>query len=387
MGAGLSGGRFLLLYLGAGTHAPWLRLADNQVAARGVDFEAIPVEAADPDGSETVVGIVPGADVAIHWVDLPDLAGPQALAAARLMASEVSAERLDNLHVALSGHGENTPGHNDSGPDAKENERIMGVVGADRMTAWIAQAQAAGFDPDAMVPETLLLIPPEDGLVTTEAGDMILVRGKRQAFAVEPEMLPLLAGEAALLRVSADEIESRLADVLATWPLDLRVGIFKKRRRWRIDWPLVRRLALMGALCFALNALIQLTLIGQYEAAATRAEARTAAVARATLPRTTRITDPQAQLVARLAELRGGGVGLSTTLGGVFEALRSAPTVEVQALQFDPSGTLRVTLSGSGAADFGLVRAALDARGLVTEAGDPRASGARQVVEYRITGT
>ncbi len=375
MGAGLSGGRFLLLYLGAGGHAPWLRLAEGQVVARGVDFAAIPARAEDPDGDETIVGIVPGADVAIHWVDLPDLAGPQALAAAKLMASEVSAERLDNLHVALSGH-------NDTG-----DERIMGVVGADRMTAWIAQAQAAGFDPDAMVPETLLLIPPEDGLVTTEAGDMILARGKRQAFATEPELLPVLAGDLPLLPVSADEIESRLGDVLSTWPLDLRVGIFKKRRRWRIDWPLVRRLALLGALCFAVNALIQLTLIAQYNAAADRADARTAAIARATLPRTTRVTDPRGQLAARLSELRGGGVGLSATLGGVFEALRSAPTVEVQALQFDPSGTLRVTLSGTGPGDFTPVRTALDARGLVTEAGDPRASGARQVVEYRITGS
>ena len=380
----MSGGRFLLLYLGAGTHAPWLRLSGGEVAERGVDFASIPPDRQDADASETVVGIVPGADVAIHWVDLPDLAGPQALAAARLMASEVSAERLDNLHVALSGH-------EDNGPGAKENERIMGVVGADRMTAWISQAQAAGYDPDAMVPETLLLIPPDAdsdvGLVTTEAGEMILARGRRQAFAVEPALLPLLVGDATLLPVSADEIESRLGDVLATWPLDLRVGVFKKRRRWRIDWPLVRRLALMGALCFALNALIQLTLIGKYNAAADRAEARTAALARATLPRTTRVTDPQAQLAARLSELRGGGVGLSATLGSLFEALRSAPTVEVQALQFDPSGTLRVTLAGSGPADFVLVRTALDARGLVTEAGDPRASGARQVVEYRITGS
>ena len=370
----MSGARFLLLYLGAGDEGPWLRLDDGRVVDRGEGFASIPVPDADPEVAETVVGIVPGADVAIHWVDLPDLAEAQAAAAARLMASEVSAERLDNLHVALSVRR--------SGGD----ERIMGVVGADRMAAWIAEGQAAGFDPDALVPETLLLEPPSEGLVTTQSGPLLLARGKRQAFAVEPEMLPLLGDGARLTPITADEVEARLGAVLASWPLDLRVGAFKKRRRWRIDWPLVRRLALLAGACFLVNALIQLTLIARYNEDADRAEARTAAVARTALPRNTRIRDPQAQLAERLSTLRGGGIGLTATLGGLFEALRTAPNVEVQALQFDPSGTLRVTLSAVSGGDLGLVGTALAARGLVAEPGDIRAAGGRQIVEYRITG-
>ena len=375
MGAGLSGPRYLLLYLGAGADGPWLRLDGGKVVARGAGFAAIPVPDDDAEAAEIVVGIVPGSDVAIHSVELPDLAAAQPAAAARLMASEVSAERLDNLHVALSAHGDG------------EDERIMGVVGADRMTAWIAEGQAAGFDPDAIVPETLLLIPPDEGLATTEAGTLILARGKRQAFAVEPEMLPLLAADAPVMRISPGEIEERLSEVLSSWPLDLRVGVFRKRRRWRIDWPLVRRLAALGALVFALNAAIQLTLIAKYNADATRAEERTAAIARAALPRTVRIANPGLQLTERLSTLRGGGVGLSATLGGLFEALRGTPNVEVQALAFDPSGTLRVTLSGTTANDLGLVRTALDARGLTAESSDLRAAAGRQIVEYRISGS
>lgn len=370
----MSGARFLLLYLGAGDEGPWLRLDDGRVVDRGEGFASIPLPDADPEVAETVVGIVPGPDVAIHWVDLPDLAEAQAAAAARLMASEVSAERLDNLHVALSARRDG------------EDERIMGVVGADRMAAWIAEGQAAGFDPDALVPETLLLEPPSEGLVTTESGPLLLARGRRQAFAVEPELLPLLGDGARLTPITADEVEARLGAVLASWPLDLRVGAFKKRRRWRIDWPLVRRLALLAAACFLVNALIQLTLIARYNEDADRAEARTAAVARTALPRNTRIRDPQAQLAERLSTLRGGGIGLTATLGGLFEALRTAPNVEVQALQFDPSGTLRVTLSAVSGGDLGLIGTALAARGLVAEPGDIRAAGGRQIVEYRITG-
>ena len=370
----MSGARFLLLYLGAGTDGPWLRLDGGQVVDRGEGFAAIPLPDTEPEVAETVVGIVPGPDVAIHWVELPDLAEAQAAAAARLMASEVSAERLENLHVALSARREG------------EAERIMGVVGADRMVAWIAEAQAAGFDPDALVPETLLLEPPSEGLVTTQSGSLILARGGRQAFAAEPELIPLLADGAGVTPITADEVEARLPAVLASWPLDLRVGAFRKRRRWRIDWPLVRRLAMLAAACFLVNALIQMTLIAKYNADAERAEARTAAVARAALPRNTRVRDPQAQLAERLSVLRGGGIGLTPTLGGLFETLRTAPNVEVQALQFDPSGTLRVTLSAVSTGDLDLVRTALGARGLTAEPGDVRAAAGRQVIEYRITG-
>jgi hypothetical protein len=59
----------------------------------------------------------------------------------------------------------------------------------------------------------------------------------------------------------------------------------------------------------------------------------------------------------------------------------------VQALQFDPSGTLRVTLSAVSGGDITQVGAALAARGLVAQGGDTRAAGGRQVVEYRITGS
>ena len=54
----------------------WLRLSDGRVVARGESFASIPAPADDPASAETVVGVVPGIDVAIHWVDLPDLAEP-----------------------------------------------------------------------------------------------------------------------------------------------------------------------------------------------------------------------------------------------------------------------------------------------------------------------
>ena len=80
-------------------------------------------------------------------------------------------------------------------------------------------------------------------------------------YAAEPELIALLAPGARLVPVGADAVEAGLPAMLAAAPLDLRTGAFRKRRRWRIDWPLVRRLALLGALCFLVNAAIQLALV------------------------------------------------------------------------------------------------------------------------------
>jgi general secretion pathway protein L len=192
----LSGARFLLLYLGAGDEGPWLRLDGDRVVDRGEGFAAIPLPDDRAEVAETVVGIVPGPDVAIHWVELPDLAEAQAAAAARLMASEVSAERLDNLHVALSARRDG------------EDERIMGVVGADRMTAWIAEAQAAGFRPRRAGSRN-----PAAGAARRRAGHhrvrpAAAGAGIEAGVRAEPELVALLGNNAPLTPVTADESRS-----------------------------------------------------------------------------------------------------------------------------------------------------------------------------------
>lgn len=370
----MSGTRFLLLYLGtADGRGPWLRLASGEVVARGV--LAGPTDAIDgSDLPETVIGVVPGSDVAVHWFALPDLSEAQAAAAARLMASEVSAERLDNLHASLSARAD------------EAGERILGIVGADRMAAWIAEGQARGYDPDAIVPETLLLSPPEQGLATIEAGGLILVRGRRQAFAAEQGLVTLLAGDAPLTPVSPEAVEAGLGELLSALPLDLRTGPFRKRRRWRIDWALVRRLAALAALILLANIIITLIMIARYDGAAERAEARTEAIARAALPRATRVTNPGQQLAARLGDLRGGGAGLPTLLGALFEGVRAVPSAEIRFVQFDPAGLLRATVTAASPADIDAVRARIEASGVSAGAGTASAVGARQSVEFRITG-
>src|SRR5918997_2933049 len=95
----------LLLFAGGGEGEieGWLLLQGGNVAARGRGAERLP-PLADPETQERVrvALIVPGDEVTVHWLELPGgLAPAQAVAAARLMASEVSAQPLGDMHVAV----------------------------------------------------------------------------------------------------------------------------------------------------------------------------------------------------------------------------------------------------------------------------------------------
>lgn len=360
----------LLLFLRDGFAPPhgWLRLRDGVVTARGA--AGLPPPAADAGTiDERVVLVVPGEDVVVHWVELPALSRPQAVAAARLMASEVSATPLDRLHVALG--------------SADGTARAMALVSTERMAAWLGQAQALGFDPDSIMPEPLLLMPPESGVVRWARDGRHLLRGDTVALAADPVLAALMTEEPPVM-IDDAAVEAGLGAALATPAIDLRQGAFARRRRWRTDWALVRRLALLGGLMLLSVLAVQLVLIVKYSVAADRLERALATVARAALPRAAAIDDPAEQLAARLGELRGQGAGFSATAAITFAAVRDTPNVELSALSFDEQGVLRVTATAANPADLTALARRIEAGGLVVQAGEARPGGGRQIAELSV---
>lgn len=366
----MSGNRFLLLFLSDGVAPPhgWLRIEDGVVVDRGRGDVAVPPPA--EGGSERIVAVLPGPDVVFHWVGLPSLSPPQALAAARLMASEVAADPLDRLHVALGA------------PD-EEGTRVMALVSAERMALWLAQAQTLGLDPDMVLPETLLLPGGGNGIYRWERDGLHLLRGPGVALAAEPE-LAVLASEGPVTELDDAAVEAGLAAAIEAVPVDLRQGAFAKRRRWRIDWPLLRRLAMLGGCLLLTVLLIQLVLIFKYGLAADQLERDLDTVARRALPRGERISNPSVQLAERLAELRGGGLGYTATASALFAAVRDSANVELSALQFDRDGSLRVTATAAAPAEIAAFQQRLQDRGFAVDAGDIRLGGGRQIAELTV---
>jgi general secretion pathway protein L len=356
----------LLLFLGRGGGIErWVRIADGGVAARGSGVEGL-----EADRGALVVAVVPGEEVALRWLDLPGGLSPaQAAGAARLAAAELSAQSVDELHVA-------------AGREARDGgARCIALVPMETMRAWLGCVEAAGFDPERAIPETLLLPAPDHGFAIRDSGPLRLYRARDEAFAVEPELGQLiLAGRPA---VQVDD-DSGLVEVLEDLPLDLRQGPFARRRDWSVAPARARRLAVLVAALILVSLAVQIVAIARYSFAADAAEAETGRVAAAALPRSPGLPDPEAALTRRLAELRGGGAGFGATASALFDAVKATPNVELSALAFSPDGLLRATVQADSPAAVEALRQRVESSGFAAEAGPPRSGGGRRIADLTV---
>jgi general secretion pathway protein L len=281
---------------------------------------------------------VPGTEVAIHWLELAgDLTPAQAAAAARLMLADASAEPLGAMHVA-AGRRENglTP---------------VALVPIARMNLWVES------DPDLIVPETLLLPPPAQGLVRRGLDH----RGLAAAFSVEPELAQLLVGDAPVEEIGEEAFEAGLAAALADPVLNLRQGAFAKRRQWKIETGRLRRLGLLGGALAFVWLVVQMVTILRYSFDADRLEAAAAALGG---PRT---------------DANRPGFGALAPL--LFEAVRSTPNLELIRLEYRADGSLGATVAVDNPATLAAFRARAEASGLAVEGGNLTSAGGQPTAE------
>jgi general secretion pathway protein L len=333
----------LLAFAGEGA-APgrWLLIEGGRVVARGEEGDEILLA----PGTRTALA-VPGAEVAIHWLDLAEgLTPAQAAAAARLMLADASAEGLADMHVAVG-----LP---------ERDLTPVALAPAERMAAWIAR------DPDMIVPTSLLLVPPEEGLVRRDGGRTTTpdYRGPAVAFSVEPELAALLVGEAPVAAVDEAAFEAGLAAALSPPAVNLRQGAFARRRQWRVDGSSLRRVAWLALALAAVSLVVQLALILSYSSSASRIE------------------DEAAALAARApagAQARPGFTPLAATL---FDAIRAVPSVELSVLDYRPDGALSAIVTTDGPATLQALRRRIEASGLTVQDGAAQpGGGARTAAE------
>jgi general secretion pathway protein L len=359
----------LLLFLdrGGGIEG-WIRLAAGEIAGRGTGLDGV-----DGHRGAPPVAVAPGEMVTLRWLDLPaGLTPPQAAGAARLMTAELSAQPIGDLHVA-------------AGPDPGDGGgRCVGLVPLETMRGWLADLEEVGFDAHRLIPETLLLAPPAEGLATWDSEGLRLYRGRNEAFAAEPELGDILLGGRSAVAIDAEAFAAGLPAALEQAPLDLRQGPFGRRRNWRVAPARARRLAMMVAALLLVSLAVQVAAIARYSFAADSAETEARRVAAAALPRNRGVTDPESALAQRLAELRGGGAGFGATAGALFEAVKATPNVELSALAFAPDGLLRATVQADSPAAIEALRQRVEANGFAAEAGPPRSGGGRRVSDLTV---
>ncbi len=302
----------------------WLRIADGSITARG---EGLP----EGDVATSVV-VVPAEDVTLHWASLPDRSQAQSVAAARVLVAEASASPMGELHLAV-------------GREASGDDRPIGVVASARMQRWLVDLAHAGLDPDVMIPAPMLLPRPDEGFVQADLGGDAVVRGVATGFAHDDQLTPLVTGGIAPAVMSREAIEAAIVAAAGAPVLDLRQGIFAKRRRRAIDWALMRRMGWLLVAILTVTLLISLVQIMQYGFAADALERRADLLARQGLARGESVNDAARQLDARLVRLRGPGRGFSATAAAIYGAIRGVPGTEVRALNFDAKGAALVTIA------------------------------------------
>lgn len=333
----------------------WLRVDDDAVVARG---EGVP----EGDAGE-VIAVTPADAVTLHWATLPDRSPAQATAAARILISDASASSVDGLHVAIG--------------DEAQDERPIGVVANERMRAWLASLATLGIDPATMLPAPMLLPRPDTGYVRAEFGGQSVVRGATSGFADEARLTALITGDNAPETLGRDAVDAAIAAAAGRPALNLRQGQFARRTRRAIDWALVRRLVMLGALILLVTLAIDLVRIAKYSSAADAAEARAEALAREGLPRGSAQGDADRLLAERLSRLRGPGAGFSATAAAIAEAVRGVAGTEIVALAFEPNGDLRATIAAEGEAQANQLVARLRDAGFAVTSSTFEANGQR----------
>jgi general secretion pathway protein L len=352
------------LVLMAGDAPHWLRIADGEIVARGEGLAAH-----DPD--DHVVAVVPAQDVTILHADLPDLSEPQAQAAARLMMAEQSASLATMLHVAV-------------GKANGAGDRPIVAMDRVKMTALLADMAAQGHDPDTVVAAPMLLARPEAGFVKGNFGSDIVLRGVDSAFVDDPILTPLLTG-GVVTTLDRKSLERDLVQAVANPEVDLRQGIFAKRRAWGLDWPRLRRigwLALALALVTLLVAIVQLVRLTM---AADRIEANNIVAARAALPPGATVNNPLVQVQEQLNSLRGPGGGMLPLAAAVASAASATPNLELTSLVFDGGGTLRITARAPTPTDQMVFEAKLKEAGLTPASGPTMVDQGQQIRDYTVT--
>jgi general secretion pathway protein L len=370
----LSAGDALLIFLDrTNEFEGWLHLGGGAVAARGSALEGLPALVnAETGEALRQVAVVPGDAVAIHWLELPSgLAPAQAIAAARLMAAEVSAQPVADMHVAV-------------GPEVEgESSRAVALVPALTMAGWIGRLQAQAIDPDLVLPEPLLLPRPDEGYIRFDGGNLPLFRGPNDAFSMEPELAEIVLPRGSFANLTPHQFEAGIPEALANPAVNLRQGPFAKRRRWKLEWKLIRRLAALALGILLVTLAIQVVNILRYTYAADDLEAEATRIAAQAIPNVTAANAP-AYLERRVADLGGNGAGYGSISAAVFAAVRDTPNVELTNLVFDRGGSLRATIQADSPATVSAFQARVEAGGFIVEAAPLRAGAGRPVAELTV---
>ena len=321
---------------------PWvLADADGYVLARG--FASI----GDPalEGAHRTIVVVPGAEVLARWLDLPSGSPAQTTAAAAWAMRSDLATSPERTVVAL-------------GPAVPDQARLAVFADSARVEAWKHHADLLGAPADVVTPDHLLIPEPEtpDALAILNRGDQILLRSRRLACSLEPELASLMAEGRPVEVIDPALAETTLIRAALTSPVNLLA--VAGRRASRASW---RRTAVLAAALVLSPLILILAAAARDDLAARGIDARDRAAATAALRTLPPGADPLEELNRRLAAAPPPG-GLTGTSAALFTAVQAVDGAVIESLTLD-GPAVRVEISYLDYKDLDAIETALNAAG------------------------
>lgn len=320
--------------------------------------------------------VVPGAEVTVRWAELRAASPAQAQAAARLLLAEQLAQQ-DGLHLAV-------------GPAAEDQDRLICIMSAARLQAFLDQAALHGVVPDVVAPDHLCLRPPEEAeaaALLLELEDRWVARADHLALSGEPDLVEVVMDQKLVRRLTGAEGEQALARGALAAPVNLLQGAFDPARRDQLTWRDARRPAILAA-ALLLSPILLIagqTLTAHWRAEA--AEARMAQMAAEWLPADAPPDQAAAQIEALVASrsLTAGG-GASGLLARTYAVIEPLPQAQLENFILMPEGTARAAVSLAAYADMERLSEQARQVGLSLREEGSRETGGRVVVDIVVGG-
>lgn len=292
-----------------------------------------PAAESDAEG-DAVTAILAAGDAVAHRIALRDATQRGRMDEARMRATDLSAQPVDDLHLAL-------------GPTLPDGSAWLAMIARERLAARLEQLRQEGVEPQRMVPAVLLLPEPEGKAATVAAHDGLhLLRTRDLGAAMEASLAAMLEAEAGRSDTPAPALAMAMVPALADTAPNFLTGRFAPPRRWwRARW--FRWTAgLLVALALVLAVAPMLLARQQTAAAAAGHDAETLAMAGRALGR--QFADAPTAATALSAARAGREAGMtSARISALAGAMADVPEARLAALRSDADGHLALTLAGS----------------------------------------
>ncbi|MDZ4762252.1 MAG: type II secretion system protein GspL [Alphaproteobacteria bacterium] len=301
-------------------------------------------------GALRCVLIVPGASIHARWLPLKGSTPAQIRGTALALFAPNLATPVEDCIAVLG--------------EASGDARMVCVAARADVGMWISIARANGFDPDLVTPDFAVLSSPADGSINVATnGDDVVVRGSRQAFACQRDILPLLVADQ---QITETDLERELFEAVASGSLftapNFAGSLPAAERGDRIGrlWP---RVAASALVALVLAAAAPWTHAFRLDAATRDMKQEAEAIARQALPSARRIVNARAQLEEALLPYRHGEALLNIT-AALLQGLALSPGVAISQLDVAAEAELRARLHVSGMDDLAPLREELAGKGL-----------------------